>query len=256
MSRFHGEAVIVTGAGRGIGKAIAADFLRGGARVMMSDLVEDRLTAARDELRQLGEVDAFVGSVADVDDCTRLVARCRERFGAVDILANNAGVVRHEPFLSHSLESWELTLKVNVTGMFLMGQLAARVMVEQGRGGAIVNMASTNGSMGERYLVAYNASKAAVKLLTQTMAIELAEHGIRVNSVSPGSIATELGALPGEAPSERARRQAAYIDEKVPMGRSGQPEDVASVFTFLASREAGYMTGSDVIVDGGQLSEE
>lgn len=256
MSRFKGESVVVTGAGRGIGKAIATDFVRCGARVLMNDLVEDRVRAAAGEVQALGEVHAIAGDVTNVNDCERIISECRSRFGSVDILANNAGTVRFEPFITHSLQSWEETLRVNVTSMFILSQMAARVMIEQGRGGAIVNMASTNASMGERNLVAYNASKAAVKLLTQTMAIELAEYGIRVNSVSPGSIATDLGARPGEDPSERARRQAAYIEEKVPLGRSGRPEDVASLFTFLASNEAGFMTGSDVVIDGGQLSEE
>lgn len=256
MSRFNGESVIVTGAGRGIGRAIATDFVRSGARVLLNDVVEDRVMAAAHDLREFGEVHAVAGSVADVDDCAKIIAECRSRFGRVDILANNAGMVRFEPFLEHSLESWEDTLRVNVTSMFILGQMAAKVMVEQGQGGAIVNMASTNGLMGERNLTAYNASKAAVILLTQTMAIELAQHRIRVNSVAPGSIATELGTRPGEDPAEIAEREARYVQEKVPLGHRGRPEDVASVFTFLASNEAAFVTGSNVVVDGGQLSEE
>lgn len=256
MQRFDGEAVIVTGAGRGIGKAIARGFARDGARVLLNDVVEERVLAAAQELGDVGEVHAIAGDVADGDDCARVISECRRRFGRVDVLANNAGMVRFEPFLTHSLQSWEDTLRVNVTSMFLLGQMAARAMIEEGHGGAIVNMASTNGVMGERNLAAYNASKAAVILLTQTMAIELATHGIRVNSVSPGSISTELGLRRGENPAEAAERRARYIEEKVPIGRPGQPEDVAGVFTFLASQDAGFMTGSNVVVDGGQLSEE
>ena len=256
MPRFNGESVIVTGAGRGIGKAIAMDFARNGARVLLNDVVAQRVMDAADEIRYLGEVHAVPGDVTDVDECARIISQCRERFGRIDVLANNAGIARFEPFLTHSLQSWDETLRVNLTATFVLSQMVARVMIAQRGGGAIVNMASTNGVMGERSLAAYNASKAAVILLTQTMAIELAEHGIRVNSVSPGSISTDIASVPGEDPAEVAEREARYIREKVPLGRSGLPEDVASVFTFLASKEAGFMTGSNVVVDGGQLSEE
>lgn len=139
--------------------------------------------------------------VTEPDAGAALVRRARDRFGGLDILANNAGISIVQPFLDHTRETWDRTLATNPTSMFLLGQAAARAMVEQGLGGAIVNMASTNGHMGERGLAAYNASKGVVMLLTKTITIELAEHNIRVNRVSPGWIRTELTQEAGHNPA-------------------------------------------------------
>jgi 3-oxoacyl-[acyl-carrier protein] reductase len=250
-ARLAGKRAIVTGAGRGIGKAIAARFLGEGARVLACDLVAERLLAAAGELGALGEVHALVGDVADAAFCAQLVAEANDRLGGLDVLVNNAGIALVQPFLDHSREAWERTLAVNLTGTFLLGQEAARLMVAQGTGGAIVNMASTNGHVGERGLAAYNASKAGVVLLTKTMAIELAEHGIRVNCVAPGWIQTDLAAEGGHDPAFVA----AYL-EKIPLRRYGRPEEVAALFAFLASDDASFITGESVVIDGGQLAEE
>src|ERR687885_1785166 len=192
MGRLEGKSAIITGAGRGIGKAIARKFLEEGARILICDIVAERLEATAGELRALGEVRSMDGDVSAATFCDALVARALEHFGTLDVLVNNAGIAIFQPFLDHSEEAWDRTLAVNLKSVFLLGQRAARAMVAQGRGGAIVNMASTNGHVGEKELAAYNASKAGVVLLTKTMAIELAPHNIRANCIAPGFIRTEL----------------------------------------------------------------
>ena len=251
MLRLSGKGAIVTGAGRGIGMAIARKFLLEGARLLICDVAADRLEGVARDLGALGEVHALAGDVTDPDFDALLVRRARELFGGLDVLVNNAGIVAFEPFLEHTQATWDRTLAVNLKSVFLLGQAAARAMVDQGRGGAIVNMASSNGHVGERGLAAYNASKAGVVLLTKTMAIELAPHDIRVNCVSPGFIRTELVREAGM--DEGSIRE--YV-AKIPLGRHGRPEEVANVFAFLASDEASFMAGESVVVDGGQLSEE
>lgn len=249
--RLEDKTAIITGAGRGIGKAIAAKFLQEGARVVVCDIVSDRMEETAQELRQYGDVHCMIGDVTDPDFCDALVEGAREQFGQLDILVNNAGIAVFEPFLEHSVESWDRTLDVNLKAVFLLGQRAARAMVDQGTGGAIVNMASSNAHMGEKELAAYNVSKAGVLLLTKTMAVELAPYDIRVNCVSPGFILTELVR---EAGADEAFIQ--KYTKKIPLGRYGKPEEVANLFAFLASDEASFITGEAVIIDGGQLSEE
>lgn len=249
--RLEGKRAIVTGAGRGIGKAIATAFLREGARVLICDVVPDRLLTATGELAQIGEVHAIAGDVSDSGFTETLIAEAGDVLGGLDVLVNNAGIAVVQPFLEHTRETWDRTLAVNLTAPFVLSQVAARAMVEQREGGVIVNMASTNGHVGERGLAAYNASKAGVVLLTKTMAIELAEFGIRVNCVSPGWIYTDLAAEGGHDDEYVA----AYL-KKIPLRRYGTPAEVAHLFTFLASDESSFITGESVVIDGGQLSEE
>ena len=251
MLRLPNKTAMITGAGRGIGKAIAAKFLREGAHVLLCDIMRERIESTAAELAALGEVHWLAGDITSAEFCDELTAKASTVFGFVDVLVNNAGIAISEPFLQHTQKTWDRTLAVNLTSMFMLSQRVARTMVARGQGGAIVNMASTNGHLGEPNLAAYNASKGAVVLLTKTMAIELAPHNIRVNCVSPGSIETELAAEGGAAPDFHTE----YI-KKIPLGRNGKPEEVANVFAFLASDEASFMTGESVVVDGGQISEE
>jgi 3-oxoacyl-[acyl-carrier protein] reductase len=248
--RLEGKSAIVTGAGRGIGKAIARRFLHEGAGVLICDLEPGRLQAAREELAASGTVRSEVVNVTSREEVEHLVDRAKEEFGRIDILANNAGVSRFEPFLEITDENWDDTLEINLKGVFLCSQVVAREMKNQGSG-AIVNMGSTNGILGEEGLAHYNASKAGVILLTKTMAIELAPHNVRVNSVCPGFILTELQLESGM--SEEIIQDYTSL---IPLNRYGRVEEVANAFAFLASEEASFITGTELLVDGGQTCRE
>jgi 3-oxoacyl-[acyl-carrier protein] reductase len=179
-----------------------------------------------------------------------LVGQASQALGRIDVLANNAGISRFEEFLSIDDKNWNDTLAVNLTGVFLSSQVVARVMKNQGSG-VIVNMGSTNSILGEAGLAYYNASKAGVVLLSKTMAIELAPYNIRVNSVCPGFILTDLQREAGIS-EEETRGYAS----KIPLNRYGKVEDVANAFAFLASDEASFITGTELVVDGGQICQE
>ncbi|MEX2647744.1 MAG: SDR family oxidoreductase [Alphaproteobacteria bacterium] len=252
MGRLQGKVAIVTGAGRGIGRAIATKFLEEGARVVIADIVADRVAATAWELGQLGAIVPFAGDMTDENACQGLVDAAVARFGRLDVCVNNAGIVRPRPFLEHTRKDWDETIAILLTAVFLLSQRAARQMVKQGEGGVILSTASANGHVAERYVAAYNAAKAGVVLLTQTMAIELAGHGIRAVAVSPGYVGpTELVAEGGGSP--------AYFQEMaahVPMGRIGTLEEVANLFAFLASDEASFISGASYLIDGAQLAEQ
>jgi 3-oxoacyl-[acyl-carrier protein] reductase len=248
--RLEGKSAIVTGAGRGIGRAIATRFLEEGARVMICDVDEGRLESAQAELSAFGQVRSEVVDVTSREAVEYLAGQTKQAFGRIDVLANNAGISRFEPFLEITDENWNDTLAINLTGVFLCSQVVAAEMKDQGSG-AIVNMGSTNGILGEEGLAHYNASKAGVILLSKTMAIELAPHNIRVNSVCPGFILTELQLESGM--SEETIRD---YTSQIPLERYGRVEEVASAFAFLASDEASFITGTELVVDGGQTCSE
>lgn len=250
MQRFGDEVAIVTGAGNGIGKATALRLASEGARVAVADLDQ---TAAQQTAQEISDSGGQALAVA-VDVTARpsveaMVTTVVERYGRVDVLCNIAGIAVGEPFLEVTDENWQRTLDVNLTGVFLCSQVVARRMVEKGIAGRIVHMASTNGLVGEANLSHYNASKFGVVGLTMTMAIDLAPHNIRVNSVCPGLIKTRL--------TERSRNDPTWTGEylkKIPLNRFGEPEEVAAAVAFLASKDSGFITGHQLVIDGGQLT--
>jgi len=247
---FAGRVAVVTGGAQGIGAACVRLLASSGAAVALWD----RDTAAADALaRELQGAGARVSAIAcdvargaDVDAAlTATVAA----FGRVDILVNNAGIFRAGEFLDIAEADWDAVIGVNLKGAFLVGQAVARAMATSG-GGAIVNMSSVNGVTAIPTIASYNASKGGIDQLTRAMALALADRGIRVNAVAPGTIATELAqkAVLGSAEAK------ARILSRTPLRRLGEPAEVAAVCAFLVSDAASYMTGEVVYVDGGRLA--
>jgi NAD(P)-dependent dehydrogenase (short-subunit alcohol dehydrogenase family) len=246
MSRLSGKVALVTGAAQGIGWAIVETFAAEGARVLALDVQADRIEQiGRAIAGQGGMVEADVGDISRREDVRRAVDRCVERFGALDVLVANAGIVRISPFLELDDASWQHVLNVNLTGTFYCMQEAARIMAPA-RKGAIVVIASTNAFWVEYHMAAYNASKAGVVGLVRSAAIDLAPLGIRVNAIEPGIVNTPLATFLIDNPVAGPE----YL-KRIPLGRYQEPVDVARTALYLASDDAAYVTGHALIADGG-----
>ena len=253
--RFVGKSAIVTGAGRGIGKATALRFAREGADVLVPDLDLASSQAAAKEIQALGRKGVPMQmDVTRMADIHRMVETAVREFGKIDILVNNAGIVIVRDLLELTEAEWDRTMDVNAKAVFFCLQAVAREMVKR-KTGVILNASSISGRVGRPMLVDYCASKFAVVAITQSAALALAPHGIRVNAVAPGIVDTDMwvkidrewGTLAGNPPGEMKRTRV----EAIPLGRIETPEDVANLYTFLASDEASYITGQTYNVCGG-----
>ncbi len=241
--RLEGRRALVTGAARGIGAAIAEAFHREGAHLVLLDR-EGELCG-----RQAAALGAHAVTVdlADADSARTATAAAIDLLGGVDILVNNAGILRMAALLDIDIDDWDATFDVNVRSMLLTTQIAARSMIAAGSRGSIINMASMGGKVGSPRQAHYAASKAAVIGLTRVAAMELGEHGIRVNCICPGYVLTEMGA------ATRTPEMVAKWSSLSPLGRCAEPDEVADMAVFLASDEAKYCTGEAMNVSGGMV---
>jgi 3-oxoacyl-[acyl-carrier protein] reductase len=241
--KLEGKVAIVTGAGHGIGAAIAHRLAHDGAKVLLCDVNAERASRETQAIRTKGLTgEACMVDVRERKQVEAAVASAVAAFGRLDILVNDAGIMDREPFLEMTDELWRRVIDVNLYGTFLFAQVAARQMVRQGDGGRIVNVASNSGIFGGRGRAAYGASKAGVINLTQTLAIELAEHGILVNAVAPG---------PTKTRADQPEKPWGSVLARMPLQRWGRPEEIAAVAAFLASGEASFTTGHVYAADGG-----
>jgi 3-oxoacyl-[acyl-carrier protein] reductase len=245
--RFENQNAIVTGAGRGIGHAIAARLASEGARVACVSRSEENAKRTADELNRARaeSAKAYAVDVADHAAVQKIGAQILEDFGKIDILVNNAGVTRDGLAMRMSIEDWDTVINTNLRGAFNVTQSILRAMIKQ-RGGRIINITSVIGLIGNAGQTNYAASKAGLIGFTKSLARELASRNITVNAVAPGFITTDMTA----ALSDEIKRT---IQAQIPLGKTGTPENIADAVEFLASAEASYITGQVVCVDGGMV---
>lgn len=251
MGDLTGSTAVITGAGSGIGRGIAERFIAAGARVVFADVDQDSAQAAVDGLGEeaSGRAIAVQCDVADDSSVTAAFDQAEQAFGVVDCLVNNAGIYYLRPFLGISVAEWDRIFSVNVRGLFLCMREAIGRMISNDRTGSIINISSVNSRRALIFdNIHYAATKAAVNGITASAALEFAEHGIRINAILPGSIVT---AGTAKLRSESVRRGPILHPERVPLGRRGEPSDIAAAALYLASAGSAYVTGQLLAVDGG-----
>lgn len=242
------KVALVTGAGRGIGRAIALTLAQQGADVAVVDLNQADVENVAAEIEQLGRRSlALTGSVSNAADVEDFIKKTSDEFGKIDILVNNAGITRDTLLMRMKEEDWDAVINVNLKGAFLCTKAVTRIMMKQ-KYGRIVNISSVVGVMGNAGQANYSASKAGVIGLTKSAARELASRNITVNAIAPGFIVTSMT----DVLSEDVKGK---LKEQIPMGRLGMPEDIANTVVFLASDAASYITGQTIAVDGGMVMQ-
>jgi NAD(P)-dependent dehydrogenase (short-subunit alcohol dehydrogenase family) len=247
--QLEGKVAVITGAAQGIGLACAKRFIHEGAKVVLADINAEKGEAAAASLKEAGGEASFTAcDVGDKTQVERLVDGAVARHGALDVLISNAAILHVADVLELEEEDFDRVLRVNLKGFFLCGQAAARQMVKQERGGAIINMSSIQAVITNPNLLSYAVCKGGIRQLTVAMALALADKNVRVNAIAPGSISTDM--VRQLMVDDATRRT---ILSRTPMGRLGAPEEIASVAVFLASDEASYITGETITADGGRV---
>lgn len=246
--RLRDKVVIVTGGDTGIGKAICIAMAREGAKVVVDYHGEEAPASALvNQILSFGGTACEIGAdVSKPEEVRQLVGAAVERYGKLDVMVNNAGIEEQHPFVEMPLEVYEKTIAVNLTGTWLGCQFAAQQMIKQQRGGRIINISSIHEEITMPSNAAYCASKGAIRMLTRTIAVELAQHGITVNDVCPGAIDTPI-----DAPVKRDPQKMQTLLGEIPMRRMGRPEEIAQLCVYLASEDAAYVTGASIYIDGG-----
>lgn len=251
--RLRGKSAVITGAAMGIGRATAEVFAREGARLIVTDIQREPLLGVAEELRSGGaDVDVVAGDVSVEDDARRMIAAAVDRYGRIDVLVANAGIIPLGDATEVTAAAWDEVMAIDGRGMFLTCKFAIDAMVATG-GGAIVCLSSISGLAGQKRQAAYGPAKFVATGLTKHLAVEWADRGIRVNAVAPGTIRTERVSRLPEEPG--GAEYLADIERMHPIGRLGEPGEVANVIAFLASDEASFVTGAVVPVDGGFLAQ-
>ena len=245
---LDGQVALVTGTSRGLGAAMALALAGAGADVAVHDREQPCATA--DQIKALGRrVACIEGDLSDRAAADRVMADAIDRLGKVDILVNNAGIIRRHPAVSHPDEDWDAVIEINLTNVFRLSRAAGAHMVERGQGGRIVNVASLLSFQGGITVPGYAAAKGGVAQLTKAFANEWAAHGINVNAIAPGYMATD-----NTAPLRQDPVRTRQILERIPAGRWGEPGDLAGAVIFLSSQASAYVTGHVLVVDGGWLA--
>ncbi len=248
--RLKDKVCVITGAAQGIGEACAMRFASEGAKVVVSDVQVEKGEAVAKAVRDAGgEAMFFACDVSQKSDCVDLIQAAVDAYGSVDVHLSNAAIIAAKDFLEITQDEWEQTIGINLNGFFYAGQAAAAQMVKQGSGN-IINMSSINAVVAIPTATPYTVCKGGVLQLTKSMALSLAPHGIRVNAVGPGTIATEMGKTMMSNPAAKKR-----VLSRTPLGRPGEPDEIASVCVFLASDDASYITGETIYCDGGRLPQ-
>lgn len=245
---LRGKTALVTGAGRGIGQAIASGLLRAEATVVMVDVDSQRLLAVTQSLRDEGlDAHSILCDLSHPDQIDSLARQIRQQFPRLDVLVNNAGITAGHDLFEYPLEDWEKTIRVNLRAPFLLVQRLAQLMQH---GGSVINITSINAELGFPANPAYAAAKGGLKQLTKALAVDLGRFGVRVNNVGPGYFETDMTANSRADPTARQQRSQRTI-----LGRWGTPQDLVGLVIFLASDASSYITGQDIYVDGGWLAK-
>ena len=254
--RLEGKVALISGGARGMGAAEAKLFSREGAKVVIADVLEDAGRQTEAEINETGGDAIFVRlDVTSADDWDAAVARAVEQFGKLDVIVNNAGVSSRVSIEDTTVEEWDRVMDINAKGVFLGTKAAIAQMKAQGGGGSVINISSISGNIGqENVAAAYNSSKGAVRIFSKSAAVQYAPDGIRVNTIHPGPIQTPMTRAGWEGADTFGDSD--YVpNDTAPLGRYGKPEEVAYGALYLASDESSYVTGAELVIDGGYMAQ-